>query len=174
MTVHIREITDRSAEAEQISRNNLAILEQKLGPMHPQVAGGLNNLAGLLQATNRLGEAEVMMRRALAINEESYGLMHPLVAIRLNNLSGLLYATNRLVEAEPMMRQAVGILLRFTVETGHLHPHLRKVLMGYAELCSEMGVSKTKYAARGVAIALEVGMSGDKLKKIRDSVFGRG
>ena len=61
---------------------------EELGPEHPEVAIGLNNLAQLLQATNRLAEAEPLMRRALAIDEKSFGPDHPNVAIGLNNLAG--------------------------------------------------------------------------------------
>ena len=50
------------------------------GRIIPNVAIGLNNLAGLLQATNRLAEAEPLYRRALAIDETSYGPDHPNVA----------------------------------------------------------------------------------------------
>ncbi len=50
-------------------RRALSIDERSLGPDHPNVAVGLNNLAQLLKATNRLAEAEPLMRRALAIDE---------------------------------------------------------------------------------------------------------
>ena len=43
------------------------IFEKSYGPVHPQVAIALNNLATLLYVTNRLAEAEPLMRRALLI-----------------------------------------------------------------------------------------------------------
>ena len=68
----------------------LQIDEDSYGPLHPNVAVRLNNLAQLLQDTNRITEAEPLMRRALAIDEKSLGPEHPNVAIRLSNLAGLL------------------------------------------------------------------------------------
>ena len=70
-------------------RRALAIQEKMLGPEHPNVATGLNNLAQLLQTTNRPAEAEPFMRRALAIDEKIFGPDHPNVARDLNNLAEL-------------------------------------------------------------------------------------
>jgi tetratricopeptide (TPR) repeat protein len=96
-------------EAEPLYRRALAIFEKSFDPEHPNVATGLNNLAGLLRDTNRLAEAEPLFRRALAIGEKSFGPEHPDVAIRLNNLAVLLGDTNRLAEAEPLFRRALAI-----------------------------------------------------------------
>jgi tetratricopeptide (TPR) repeat protein len=96
--------------AESLLRRALAIGERAHGPVHPEVAIRLNNLAGLLQATNQPVEAEPLYRRALDIDERSYGSDHPDVATDLNNLALLLQATNRLAEAEPLYRRVVAIL----------------------------------------------------------------
>jgi hypothetical protein len=40
----------------------------------------------------------------------------------------LLQPTNRLSEAGPLMRRMVDIFLKFTVATGHPHPHLNAAL----------------------------------------------
>jgi hypothetical protein len=112
-----------------------------LGPDHPSVARGLNNLALLLQDTNRLSDAEPLMRRALAIDEVSFGPDHPDVAIDLNNLALLLQDTNRLSDAEPLMRRCLEILLQFTADTSHEHPHLSEAIANYSELLEEMGRS---------------------------------
>ncbi len=95
--------------AEPLFRRALAIGEASLGPDHPDVASGLNNLAELLRVTNRLGEAEPLFRRALAIDEASLGPEHPDVAAVLSNLALLLLARNRLVKAEPLFRRALAI-----------------------------------------------------------------
>jgi tetratricopeptide (TPR) repeat protein/MinD-like ATPase involved in chromosome partitioning or flagellar assembly len=96
-------------EAEPLYRRALEIDEKSLGPDHPNVARGLNNLAALLRDTNRLTEAEPLYRRALAITEKSFGPDHPNVAIGLNNLALLLSDTNRLTEAEPLFRRGLAI-----------------------------------------------------------------
>jgi tetratricopeptide (TPR) repeat protein len=74
------------ADAEPLFRRALAILEESLGPDHPDVALVLNNLALLLQATNRLGEAEPLYRRALAILERAFGPEHSSTVMRLGHL----------------------------------------------------------------------------------------
>ncbi|MBE9572185.1 MAG: tetratricopeptide repeat protein, partial [Proteobacteria bacterium] len=139
--------TNRLDEAEPLMRRALTIDEQSYGKDHPSVAIGLNNLAALLKATNRLDEAEPLMRRALEIDEQSYGKDHPSVAIRLNNLALLLQATNRLDEAEPLSRRMVEILLQFTSETGHSHPHLQAAVNNYTGLLQTMGRSAEEIQA---------------------------
>jgi tetratricopeptide (TPR) repeat protein len=48
----------RYPEAEPLYKRALAIHEKALGPEHPVVATGLNNLAFLYQAQGRYAEAE--------------------------------------------------------------------------------------------------------------------
>jgi tetratricopeptide (TPR) repeat protein len=97
------------AEAEELKRRALAIVEKSYGPDHSEVAIRLNNLAVLFRDTNRPAEAEPLMRRALAIDEASSGPHHPDVAIRLNNLAQVLKAMSRPAEAELLMRRALAI-----------------------------------------------------------------
>ncbi len=140
--------TNRLAEVEPLMRQALEVFENSLGEDHPNVATALNNLARLLQDTNRLAEAEPLMRRALAIDERSYGPDHPDVAKDLNNLAMLLQATNRQAEAEPLMRRALEIFLKFTVATGHEHPHLRAAFRSYGDLLKRMGRGLDEVRAR--------------------------
>jgi hypothetical protein len=112
----------------------------------------------LLQATNRLVEAEPLMRRALSIDEKSYGPEHPDVAIRLNNLALLLKAINRLVEAEPLMRRHLIILLKFTRNTGHLHPHLKVAFGNYRSILEGMSLSDEEIARRIAEVGKEAGL----------------
>lgn len=58
-------------------RRALEIDEASYGLDHPEVAIGLNNLAGLLRATNRPAEAEPLMGRAYVIFLARLGLDHP-------------------------------------------------------------------------------------------------
>jgi tetratricopeptide (TPR) repeat protein len=139
--------TNRLSEAEPLYRRALAIDEASYGLDHPTVATDLNNLAGLLRATNRLGEAEPMYGRVLAITEASYGPDHPSMAIRLNNLAALLWATNRFSEAEPMVRRCLVILARFTLMTGHQHPHFEAVRSNYVLALLELGRTEAEIDA---------------------------
>jgi tetratricopeptide (TPR) repeat protein len=133
--------TNRLAEAEPLMRRALAIDEQTFGAHHPNVSIRINNLAQLLKDTNRLGEAEPLMRLALEIDEQSFGPDHPNVALDLNNLALLLQETNRLADAKALMPRVVEILLRFTIATGHEHPHLRVAIGIYSTLLVQIGLN---------------------------------
>jgi Tetratricopeptide repeat len=58
-----------------------------LGPDHPSLALGLNNLAKLYRVTGRYAEAEPLCQRPLAIDEKALGPDHPSVAMSLNNMA---------------------------------------------------------------------------------------
>ncbi len=73
------------AQAEPLYQRALAIDEKALGPEHPAVATGLNNLALLYYAEGKYTEAEPLFRRALAIAEKALGPEHPQVATSLNS-----------------------------------------------------------------------------------------
>ncbi|MFL6417733.1 MAG: tetratricopeptide repeat protein [Bryobacteraceae bacterium] len=68
----------------------MAINEKALGPDHPDVATGLNNLAVLLQAKGDYAAAEPLYRRALAIDEKALGPNHPSMKTIRENLQVLL------------------------------------------------------------------------------------
>jgi tetratricopeptide (TPR) repeat protein len=119
------------AEAEPLCRRALHVLEVMLGPEHPDVASGLNNLAMLLQDINRLAEAEPLIRQALAISEKALGPDHPTVAARLNNLAWLLRDRDRLDDAEPLMRRALAI---WEATLDKNHPNVASALNNLALL----------------------------------------
>jgi hypothetical protein len=60
-----------------------------LGPDHPEVAVGCNNLGGLLQAVGDLVGARVQLERALRIAEAALGPDHPSVGTVRHNLTDL-------------------------------------------------------------------------------------
>jgi len=112
-----------------------------------------------------------LRRRALAIDEKSYGPEHPSVALRLNNLALLLQDTNRLGEAEPLMRQALLILLKFTRETGHLHPDLRVVLENYSGLLKEMSLGDEEIRKRLVQVGIDAGFDFQSYGKLLEQLL---
>ena len=57
------------AEAEPYFRRSLAIKEKSLGPDHPSVATGLNNLALLLWQMGRFDDAVSPFERAMEIRQ---------------------------------------------------------------------------------------------------------
>jgi tetratricopeptide (TPR) repeat protein len=158
--------TNRVEEAEPLYRRALAINEKSYGSEHPNVARTLNNLVVLLQATNRLREAEPLMKRALVIDEKSYGPEHPYVATDLNNLAALLKDTNRVREAQPLMRRALIIVLKFTCETGHLHPHLRAGLDNYFALLKKMSLGDEEIYERLAQVGMDAGLDLQSFSKL--------
>ncbi|HAG84385.1 MAG TPA: tetratricopeptide repeat protein [Cyanobacteria bacterium UBA12227] len=108
-----------SSEAEPLYQRALAILEQKLGDDHPNIAPILNNLADLYLAQRRYSEAELLHQRVLVILEQKLGSDHPDFALALNNLAGLYQEQGRYREAETLYEQSWSI---FTNVLGEDHP----------------------------------------------------
>ena len=96
----------RYGDAEPLIRRSLAILEKALGPDHPSVATGVNNLALLYRAQGRYAEAEPLYKRSLGIAEKALGPEHPHVAQSLENYAALLRKTGRDAEAARMETRA--------------------------------------------------------------------
>ena len=92
----------RYEEGAKVAKEALEVAEAALGPGHPDVATGLNNLAELYRAQGRYDEAEPLYERALAIWEGILGPQHLNVATGLNNLALLYHALGRYAEAEPL------------------------------------------------------------------------
>jgi tetratricopeptide (TPR) repeat protein len=80
------------------------LIEDRLGPEHPDTATSLNNLAGLYLEQGRYEEAEPLYERALEIRERVLGPEHPDTAMILNNLAELYREQGRYEEAERLTR----------------------------------------------------------------------
>src|SRR5687767_12287062 len=74
------------AEAERLLRKAAAIQEASLGPLHPDLASTLNNLALVCEHMNKFDEAERGYRGAHAIAVASLRPGHPFIATSLKNL----------------------------------------------------------------------------------------
>jgi len=96
-------------ESEPLLRRALAIWETVLGPDHPHVATGLNNLALLYKGQGKYTESEPIHLRALSILEKAMGLNDPRVAASLNNLAELYRDLGKYAEAEPFHQRALAI-----------------------------------------------------------------
>jgi tetratricopeptide (TPR) repeat protein len=77
-------------EAYFYSDRDLAISEKALGPEHPDVARGLNNLAELYRTQGKYEQAEPLWKQALVIYEKLFGHDHPTTAIIRENYTYLL------------------------------------------------------------------------------------
>ena len=75
-----------------IDERSLVISERVYGSDHPNVARGLNNLAGVLQDLGELVQARSHYERALEIVSKRLGDEHPNTQIVRENLNRLLEA----------------------------------------------------------------------------------
>ena len=64
-------------EAAPLFLRSLAIREKALGPNHPDVAQGCNNLGALYYEQAKYAEAKPLFERALAIRTAALGPNHP-------------------------------------------------------------------------------------------------
>jgi len=109
------------AKAEPLYLRSLAIREAKLGKDHPDVAIGLNNLAGLYGSMGEHAKAEQLQMRSLGIREVKLGKDHPGVAVSLNNLAGLYGSMGQYARAEPLHMRSLEIR---EAKLGKNHPAL--------------------------------------------------
>ncbi|HEY6285765.1 MAG TPA: tetratricopeptide repeat protein, partial [Ktedonobacteraceae bacterium] len=89
----------RYHEAESLYQHSLRIREQALGPVHPEVAHALNNLAILYKKQGKYAEAEPLYQRALHIREQQLGPQHPRTQIIRGNCVALVRMMGREAEA---------------------------------------------------------------------------
>jgi hypothetical protein len=79
-------VADDLALADELLRGAARIQEAELGPLHPDLANTLNNLAIVAEKRGRLGDAETFYRRAVAIASASLPADHPMIAASRENL----------------------------------------------------------------------------------------
>lgn len=101
--------TGRLAEA---ARLYLPLLEQTLGPEHPEIAVLYHNLGGLEHARGRFATGEPLARRSVEIRERTLGPNHPDVAADIAALAAILDGQGRYDESEPLYRRALEIFER--------------------------------------------------------------
>ena len=76
------------ASADELLRGAARIQEEELGPLHPDLANTLNNLAIVAEKAGRPDDAEMFYRRAASIAAASLPADHPMVAESRQNLEG--------------------------------------------------------------------------------------
>ena len=91
---------DLAAAADLLQRA-AGIQEAELGPLHPDLANTLNNLAIVAEGTGRLDDAERFYRRAVAITSVSLPADDPLVASSRENLEAFCRDRGLPIDAPP-------------------------------------------------------------------------
>jgi hypothetical protein len=87
--------------AEQFLRDAARLQESHLGPLHPDLANTLNNLAIVCEITKKPEAAEQFFRRAHAIAAESLPADHPFVETSRKNLEDFCRAQGKPMEPPP-------------------------------------------------------------------------
>ncbi len=86
------------ASAEQHLREAAALQEASLGPLHPDLANTLNNLAVVCEITEKPADAERFFRRAWEIAKAALEPDHPFVATSRKNLEDFCKASGKPVD----------------------------------------------------------------------------
>ncbi len=112
--------------AEEAFRRATEAWEAVYGPVHPNLAGTLNNWALYEHQHGDVAQAERLYRRSLAITDSLFGPTGG--ANTRNNLAKLYLDQRRVDEAEPLLRQALAEHVKAfgdtTVQTGADHVNL--------------------------------------------------
>ena len=75
----------------------------------------------------------------------------------------MLRDTKRLGEAEPLSKRGLGILLKFTRNIGHKHPHLGADFRNYAGLLTEMGLPEEEVGVQLDSLVRDCGLEPESL-----------
>jgi tetratricopeptide (TPR) repeat protein/predicted Ser/Thr protein kinase len=132
----ISELEAEFDEARALHERALALLEQALGPEHPDLAPIFNNLGNVGYATHDFEASKLQFERALALRERTLGPDHPDVASSSNNLGSLSAVQKDFVAAEQRFERARAILER---ALGPKHPDLAVSLNNLAFVAKERG-----------------------------------
>jgi hypothetical protein len=87
------------ASADELLRGAARIQEEELGPLHPDLAKTLNNLAVVAERTGSATEAETLYRRAAAIAAAALPPDHPMVVASRQNLEEFCRARSLSIDA---------------------------------------------------------------------------
>jgi tetratricopeptide (TPR) repeat protein len=131
----------------------LAISQARLGPQHPQVIGGLNNLGSALFAMHQYEEAETMFEQALALCEKSREPNYTYENDTLRNLADMYRYLQRDAKASEYYKRAIE--LREQIFGAH-SPLLAADLEAYAVVLRRMqdfaGAEKASVRALGIQV----------------------
>jgi serine/threonine protein kinase/tetratricopeptide (TPR) repeat protein len=142
----------KSAEAETMHREVLAMRKKLLGPDHEDVGESLNNLAAVLSGQGKSAEAETLDRQALALWRKLKGNEHPLIYTVLNNLAQALADQGKLAEAETTFSEALVIEKKLL---GDEHPDVASTLNNLALLYADQGELAKAEATHRQALAVQ-------------------
>ena len=109
------------ASADDLLRSAARVQEEELGPLHPDLANTLNNLAIVAERTGRPSEAEAFYRRAVAIASASLPPEHPMVVASRQNLEDFCRARGVSIDAPAAIAPTPDTVVGLDVPAGE-HP----------------------------------------------------
>ena len=124
---------EKSLEA---GRRAVAIMEEDLGPSHPAVGIGLNNIGANLTRLGMTTEAADVLQRSEQVLSAAFPEGHPELAKALHNLGGLLEDEGRYAEAEDRYERALVLKRR---AFGDKHPSVALTLNNLGQLQLTLG-----------------------------------
>jgi len=110
---------------DSLNRRALEIDRQIYGPNHPNLAGELSNLGGIMETLGRYAESERYLRQALEIVQSWYGSDHPDTAWQMSRLAQTLELEGKYDEAAKLLQTALPIEER---AYGTVHPKVAFIL----------------------------------------------
>jgi hypothetical protein len=141
---HLLERAERAAtagdlaSADELLRGAARIQEEELGPLHPDLANTLNNLAVVAERTGSSSEAEALYRRAAAIAAAALPPDHPMVVASRQNLEDFCRARGLPVDSPAVIAPTpdnTGIITETAPQpaappAGRVSPSIRWVTAG--------------------------------------------
>ena len=137
-----------SAEAEQVTREAVAIFGKTYGTRHPIYAGALGYLADVLAKRGALDSAEALYRQALAIRQGVPGTWEAIIAAANARIAAMVTLQRRFAEADSIYRDALAVQRRFLAPT---HVNVRLTYAGMATLYDAWGKRDSAAVFRDLA-----------------------
>src|SRR5882672_3862620 len=115
------------ASADELLRNAARVQEEELGPLHPDLANTLNNLAVVVEKTGSSSEAEALYRRAADIAAAALPSDHPMVLASRQNLEDFCRARGLSVDAPAISTPTQNTKLQEDVVTSEPLPEITEL-----------------------------------------------
>jgi len=131
----INETLGNVEAAKQYMLDALAVLKEKLGPYHEDVAIVLTNLANLYFEQNQPEQSEMYHKQALQIRIHTLGENDPAVAQSMYNLAVLYDDMKKYKEAAHLYESSLKI---WHASYGDVHPYIANALNNLANVYSAM------------------------------------
>jgi tetratricopeptide (TPR) repeat protein/tRNA A-37 threonylcarbamoyl transferase component Bud32 len=141
----------------------LALLEQQLGPMHPDVARVAHNLGSEHLTHDRHAQAQLLLERALSIREQLFGPNHPLVADSLANLGSV---QDKLGHPERAAEYHLRALAIREVSFEPMHPRIASSLLALGNVAMARGKYDEAIARFESALAIREHVYGPKHPRV--------